>query len=165
MWHSTRVIRGTVPAQFFNDLMAAGGFLNDEKLVASMAYESEPVLMDLEEMGVQFQKDDKGRFAVRQAAGSSFPRTVYYGDLIGPQIMGKMNSILHSSGAEIHHGSSALTLLKAKGRVMGALAFKRRPDVRDRCQSNCSGDRRGRESIFVHHEPGVHYWRGLSDGY
>ena len=115
---------GDSPAQFFNDLMAAGGFLNDEKLVASMAYESEPVLMDLEEMGVQFQKDDKGRFAVRQAAGSSFPRTVYYGDLIGPQIMGKMNSILHSSGAEIHHGSSALTLLKAKGRVMGALALK-----------------------------------------
>jgi fumarate reductase (CoM/CoB) subunit A len=114
---------GDSPAQFFNDLMVAGGFLNDERLVAAMAYESELVLKELLEMGVHFQEAD-GRLAVRQAAGSSFPRTVYYGDLIGPQIMGQMTQTLTTAGAEIYRGTTALSLLKSKDGIIGALAIQ-----------------------------------------
>ncbi len=112
---------GDSPAQFFDDLIMGGRHLNDKSLIAIMAYESTYILNELEKMGIKFQKIND-EFAVRRAAGSSVPRTVYFGDSIGPDIMSCFLKYLNDKGAKFLKNTSMISLIKEGPKVVGASA-------------------------------------------
>ena len=115
---------GDSPARYFNDTILGGEFLNDHKLVATMVYNSEEEVYTLKEMGVLFDKKNE-ELAVRQAAGSTCPRTLHYQDNIGPKMMAVFVNYLENEGVEILRNTAAFELIKKDNRVIGALAVNR----------------------------------------
>lgn len=113
---------GDSPAKYFDDLMSGGGFLNNPRLLAVMAYESESTAYELEELGVPFDKNN-GHFAVRQAAGSKYPRTIHYGDQIGPVAMEKLLARFDELGGKTVRRTGGIALIKDGEKVIGALAI------------------------------------------
>lgn len=113
---------GDSPDKYFDDLMSGGGFLNNPRLLAVMAYESESTAYELEELGVPFDKDG-GHFAVRQAAGSKYPRTIHFGDQIGPAAMEKLVARFEELGGRIVRRTGGIALIKDGEKVIGALAI------------------------------------------
>ena len=119
-----RTPSGDTPAKFFDDTMAGGCHLNNERLAAVLAYESSTEVHRLEQLGLDFRLDD-GSYPVRLAAGSRFPRTVYFEDRTGPRIISFLLSQLQARKVDIRHGITAVRLIKSAGRVVGALAIDR----------------------------------------
>ena len=114
---------GDSPAQFFDDLIMGGKHLNDRSLIAILAYESEAVLNELVQMGIQFQKRND-ELALRKTAGNSLPRTVYYGlSTIGLNMTKGFLKCLDLKGAKLLRNTTAISLVKDHSRVLGASAI------------------------------------------
>ncbi len=71
-----------LPADLFDDMFLAGGFLNHPALLAAIVARIGPETCALEALGVPFERAD-GRLARRQAAGVSRPRAVFTRDMVG----------------------------------------------------------------------------------
>ncbi len=64
------------PEKFYSDTLKAGCYINDEKLVWVMARDACKRVLELEAMGVKFDKAN-GRFAQYGAGGHTYPRGCY----------------------------------------------------------------------------------------
>lgn len=113
---------GDSPAKFFDDTMIGGGYVNNEELVAVLAYESVKEVRRLEELGLDFRCHD-GSYPVRLAAGNRYPRTIHFEDRTGPHIMKFLRAQLSEGDVEIRNSMAAVRLIKAGPRVVGALAI------------------------------------------
>ncbi len=112
---------GDTPAKFFNDVMVAGEFINNPRLVALLAANSYPETEYLESIGASMRKAD-GSFKPRLASGSNIPRTVYYTDETAQIIFGALSKQLSRLGVDVISRQFAVELLKDEGRIAGAVA-------------------------------------------
>lgn len=71
----------------FEDTMVAGHGFNDKKRVELMVKEGSSVIQDLVALGVPFDKNKKGEFALGLEGAHSFPRIMKAGDRSGEAVM------------------------------------------------------------------------------
>ncbi|WP_405316383.1 fumarate reductase (CoM/CoB) subunit TfrA [Methanobrevibacter sp.] len=71
----------------FNDTLKGGSYLNDKKLVEILVNESPKRLVDLENYGALFDRQESGEIDQRPFGGQSFRRTCYQGDRTGAELL------------------------------------------------------------------------------
>jgi len=93
---------GDSEEQYINDMLQAGYFINDKKLVAKMCRETLRCIDFLLKWNINFSKGDNGEFLRRHASGSSYPRSFFQeSDILGKQIIFKLKKHLLKK-KEIH---------------------------------------------------------------
>ena len=71
----------------FKDTLKGGSFLNNPNLVRILVDESTDRLMDLEEYGALFDRQESGELNQRPFGGQTFRRTCFQGDRTGHEIL------------------------------------------------------------------------------
>lgn len=71
----------------FNDTLKGGSYLNDTKLVDILVNESPKRLIDLENFGALFDRQESGEIDQRPFGGQSYRRTCYQGDRTGAELL------------------------------------------------------------------------------
>ncbi|WP_295723060.1 fumarate reductase (CoM/CoB) subunit TfrA [uncultured Methanobrevibacter sp.] len=71
----------------FNDTLKGGNYLNDSKLVNILVNESPDRLIDLENYGALFDRQENGKLNQRPFGGQSFRRTCFAGDRTGHELI------------------------------------------------------------------------------
>ncbi len=69
------------------DTLKGGSYLNDERLVEILVNESPKRLIDLENFGALFDRQESGEIDQRPFGGQSFRRTCYQGDRTGAELL------------------------------------------------------------------------------
>ena len=120
---------GDTPERYAQDMIQAGYGIGARSLVEAMCKASPRGFELLERWGVEFARARDGSLKRRHASGSTYPRSLCRTtELIGVEILRKLEAGLVRSGVESRTGSECLGLLVEGGRVRGA-AF-RGPDGR-----------------------------------
>lgn len=117
-------------AGVFDDIVRAGGYVNDLQLVAALAQRIGPETEHLAAIGVPFLRDGD-RLARRQATGSTWTRAVYSLGMIGVDISRTLVAKLEgdeATPATMVRGGLLLSLLVSDGQVSGALAYSPREE-------------------------------------
>jgi fumarate reductase (CoM/CoB) subunit A len=71
----------------FQDTMKGGAYLNDMELVEILVNEAKDRLMELEDFGAIFDRQESGKLNQRAFGGQSFRRTCFQGDRTGHEMM------------------------------------------------------------------------------
>lgn len=71
----------------YQDTLKGGGFLNDPELVRILVDESPDRLIDLEEYGALFDRQENGKLNQRPFGGQSYRRTCFQGDRTGHEMI------------------------------------------------------------------------------
>ena len=69
------------------DTLKGGSYLNDEKLVEILVSESPKRLIDLENYGALFDRQESGQIDQRPFGGQTYRRTCYQGDRTGAELL------------------------------------------------------------------------------
>lgn len=107
---------------YFEDTIIGGAHLNNQKLVRIVVEEAPSRLLELEMMGVHFEKQN-GKYMLLPAAGHSYPRNLFFEDRLGLEIIKVLKNEIVKCGVEILDEIFVIDLLKTKGKVVGALAI------------------------------------------
>lgn len=70
-----------------HDTLKGGSYLNDEKLVEILVNESPKRLIDLENYGALFDRQESGQIDQRPFGGQTYRRTCYQGDRTGAELL------------------------------------------------------------------------------
>jgi aspartate oxidase len=115
--------RGNLPQAVFDDMMLAGGFVNNPALVALCAHGAEEQARYFDSIGVPFIKEE-GRFALRQAAGSRSPHTIFTEGSAGAAMMVEMRKRLTGrEGVTVLNSASLLKLTKGARGCAGGFVW------------------------------------------
>ncbi len=71
----------------FNDTLKGGSYLNDKRLVEILVNESPKRLIDLENYGALFDRQESGEIDQRPFGGQTYRRTCYQGDRTGAELL------------------------------------------------------------------------------
>ncbi len=110
------------PEAHYEDTMRGGCFLNDEGLARALAFGAKPALERLEALGVRFNKRGD-LYAQRLVSDSTYPRSLFFDDGLGIELMDKLSRAAKERGVEIHEGVMGARLLIEEGRAAGAVAM------------------------------------------
>lgn len=111
--------------QHFQDTVAGGEHLNDQDLVAKLAYGSYPQVSQLYDMGVRYASArDYPWIALPVDPGHSETTTMFYGhNCHGRDFSLPLRQYCLSQGVHLHEGILVTSLLRDKGRVTGAMGL------------------------------------------
>jgi succinate dehydrogenase/fumarate reductase flavoprotein subunit len=115
-------------AGLFNDMLRAGGYVNNPELVAVLTARIGNDVRDLADLGVPFVAAGE-LLARRQATGSSWTRSVYSRGMIGVDISRRVLAEIEACAgptATIVRGGALSHLHVSDGRVGGALVYSQR---------------------------------------
>ena len=109
----------------YNDTLKGGSFLNDSKLVKILVDESPDRLIDLEEFGALFDRQESGELNQRPFGGQTFRRTCFQGDRTGHEIiMALKEEIIKRKIATIDEVMiSSIIMDKNREKVIGAMGL------------------------------------------
>lgn len=110
---------GDSPDQHAQDMFQAGHFINAPALVKRICREAPRGVEFLQKMGIEFAKKN-GEFLRRHTSGSTYPRSLcQISDLLGKQILRKLQHRLHDKGMVIFNKAICNRLLVREGEVYG----------------------------------------------
>lgn len=110
---------------FIEDTMKSGYGLARKELVEALCMDSLALVRDMEELGVELEKDGGG-YVLLQPLGSSWPRVTGSGNHTGPDILAKLTAILkEQENVEWNGKSRVLRLDVYKEQVRGAFVWNR----------------------------------------
>ncbi|KZX16495.1 succinate dehydrogenase flavoprotein subunit [Methanobrevibacter cuticularis] len=109
----------------FEDTLKGGGYLNDPNLAKILVDEAPDRLIDLEDYGALFDRQDSGELNQRPFGGQTFKRTCFQGDRTGHEIiMALKEEIIKREIATIDEVMiTSLVLDKTKSTVIGAVGL------------------------------------------
>ncbi|MEM3439790.1 MAG: FAD-binding protein, partial [Candidatus Bathyarchaeia archaeon] len=110
------------PEAHYEDTMRGGCFINDEGLVRALVLGAKPALERLEALGVRFNKRGD-LYAQRLVSDSTYPRSLFFDDSLGIELMDKLLRGARERGVKIHEGLMGARLLIGEGRAAGAVAI------------------------------------------
>ena len=105
------------------DTMKGGAFINDRRLVETMARESAELVLELERMGCIFQrKEDEERYDLRIDGGHSFPRCPYLEDRTGKEMLKGLTAAMRALRVDLVEDVMVTSILRDEdtGAVTGA---------------------------------------------
>lgn len=82
------------------DTLKGGSYLNDEKLVDILVNESPERLVDLENYGALFERQEDGKINQRPFGGQSYRRTCFQGDRTGHEIISALKEEINRRDIE-----------------------------------------------------------------
>ncbi|BDH78698.1 MAG TPA: fumarate reductase subunit A [Methanothermobacter sp.] len=88
------------PEIHYQDTMKGGGFLNDPQLVRILVNEAPDRLIDLENYGALFDRQESGVLDQRPFGGQTYRRTCYQGDRTGHEIITALKEEITRRGIE-----------------------------------------------------------------
>src|ERR1700674_3777206 len=110
----------------FADTMKGGKLINDWRMAELHAKESPERVLELERWGAVFDRTWQGRIHQRPFGAHTYPRLAHIGDRTGLELLRTLQDrAVHTSGVGVHMEVTVVRLLKADGRVAGALAYRR----------------------------------------
>ncbi|MHB8589442.1 MAG: FAD-binding protein [Candidatus Dormibacteraceae bacterium] len=110
----------------FADTMKGGKLINDWRMAEIHAKESPDRVLELERWGAVFDRTWQGRIHQRPFGAHTYPRLAHVGDRTGLELIRTLQDrAVHTNGVEVHMEVTVFKLLKADGRIAGALAYRR----------------------------------------
>jgi len=106
------------------DTVKGSDFLGDQDAIALMCQAAGPALIDMEHMGVAFNRDDEGRLGTRAFGGQRRARTFFVGDFTGQALLHVMFEQLVKSGVRSYEEWFVTSLIREDGRVCGVTALE-----------------------------------------
>src|SRR5438270_10442553 len=90
------------------------------------AKESPERVLELERWGAVFDRTWQGRIHQRPFGAHTYPRLAHIGDRTGLELIRTLQDrAVHTNGVDVHMEVTVFKLLKAEGRIAGALAYRR----------------------------------------
>ena len=105
------------------DTLKGGSYLNDEKLVDILVNESPKRLIDLENYGALFDRQESGEIDQRPFGGQSFRRTCYQGDRTGAELLNALKEEIIKRAIECIEEVMITSLVTEGTQVIGACGF------------------------------------------
>ncbi len=110
----------------FADTMKGGKLINEWRMAELHAKESPERVLELERWGAIFDRTWQGRIHQRPFGAHTYPRLAHIGDRTGLELIRTLQDrAVHTAGVDVHMEVNVFKLLKADGRVAGALAYRR----------------------------------------
>ncbi len=103
-----------------NDTLKGGSYLNDEKLVEILVNESPKRLIDLENYGALFERQESGEIDQRPFGGQSYRRTCYEGDRTGAELLNALKEEIIKRNIECIEEVMITSLITDGIEVIGA---------------------------------------------
>lgn len=117
---------------FFEDTMASGYGQSDPRLARALCENSESLMPYFAELGLKLDEKD-GKYSLLHSLGSSVPRIAGIENNSGPAMLRTLRREMKENPQYREHGKQrALSLLKEKGRIIGARCF----DLEKKCFYN-----------------------------
>jgi aspartate oxidase len=117
------------PAGILDDMLRAGGHVNNLAFVAALAARIGPETRAMEQLGVPFIRQGEG-LARRRAAGSSRPRAVFTEVMVGADIVERVLAACSSFEGFVHlRGARLVDLAVGPGGIRESLIFSTRDDT------------------------------------
>ena len=104
----------------FSDTLKGGSYLNDKKLVEILVNESPKRLIDLENFGALFDRQESGEIDQRPFGGQSFRRTCYQGDRTGAELLNALKEEIIRRDIECIEEVMITSLVTDGNQVIGA---------------------------------------------
>jgi succinate dehydrogenase / fumarate reductase, flavoprotein subunit len=110
----------------FADTIKGGKFINDWRMAELHAKESPERVLELERWGAVFDRTWQGRIHQRPFGAHTYPRLAHIGDRTGLELIRTLQDrAVHTDGVDVHMEVTVFKLLKSKGQIAGALAYRR----------------------------------------
>ncbi|WP_407391400.1 fumarate reductase (CoM/CoB) subunit TfrA [Methanobrevibacter sp.] len=103
-----------------HDTLKGGSYLNDKKLVEILVNESPKRLIDLENYGALFDRQESGEIDQRPFGGQSFRRTCYQGDRTGAELLNALKEEIIRRDIECIEEVMITSLVTDDNQVIGA---------------------------------------------
>lgn len=113
------------PECFIEDTLRAGAGENNPAIVERLCRDARGVVAHLESLGISFDKNPDGSYAMLRSLGSTHPRVVHYKTITGKTAIEKYLEILHADPLVEFHKTRVVKLFERGGRITGALGFNR----------------------------------------
>ena len=104
----------------FNDTLKGGSYLNDKKLVEILVNESPKRLIDLENYGALFDRQESGQIDQRPFGGQTYRRTCYQGDRTGAELLNALKEEIIKRDIECIEEVMITSLVTDGDEVIGA---------------------------------------------
>lgn len=105
------------PEAFFEDIVVAGDYMSDQRLVEVVVNKSCPVAKEITDWGFEWNKD-----VVDRSSGHRFPRDYYGVRAWGPQFLRLGASLVREKHVEIFTDTIIIDLLTSNNRIAGVTA-------------------------------------------
>ena len=105
------------------DTLKGGSYLNDEKLVKILVNESPKRLIDLENYGALFERQENGKIAQRPFGGQTYRRTCFQGDRTGAELLNALKEEIIRRDIECIEEVMITSLVQDGIQVIGATGF------------------------------------------
>ncbi|WP_458456610.1 fumarate reductase (CoM/CoB) subunit TfrA [Methanobrevibacter sp.] len=102
------------------DTLKGGSYLNDKKLVEILVNESPKRLIDLENYGALFDRQESGEIDQRPFGGQSYRRTCYQGDRTGAELLNALKEEIIKRDIECIEEVMITSLITDDSQVIGA---------------------------------------------
>ena len=110
---------------FFDDTLKAGHYENDKDSVEIMINNSEDVVKDLLDFGVQFNRDENGNLEYTKEGAHSKARILYHKDITGKEITSKLyQEVKTRNNIEILEDTTLLDIVCDENRCFGVIVVK-----------------------------------------
>ena len=106
------------------DTVKGSDFLGDQDAIEVMCRSAGRSLIDMEHMGVTFNRDDEGKLGTRAFGGQRRARTFFVGDFTGQAMLHVMFEQLIKSGVRSYEEWFVTGLIKEDGQVCGVTALE-----------------------------------------
>ena len=108
------------------DTVKGSDFLGDQDAIETMCMEAGQELINLEHMGVIFNRDDEGHLGTRAFGGQRRARTFFVADITGQAILHVMFEQILKYNVRVYDEWYATTLITDNGRCGGVIAMEMR---------------------------------------
>ena len=112
----------SIEAHIF-DTLKGGSYLNDEKLVEILVNDSPKRLIDLENYGALFDRQESGEIDQRPFGGQTYRRTCYQGDRTGAELLNALKEEIIKRDIECIEEVMITSLVTEGSKVIGATGF------------------------------------------
>ena len=106
------------------DTIKGSDFLGDQDAIEVMCRSAGKSLIDMEHMGVTFNRDEEGHLGTRAFGGQRRARTFFVGDFTGQAMLHVMFEQLIKSGVRRYEEWFVTSLVQEQGRVCGVVALE-----------------------------------------
>jgi succinate dehydrogenase / fumarate reductase flavoprotein subunit len=107
----------------FFDTVKGSDYLGDQDAIEILTSEAPANILELQSMGVIFNRNDKGGIAQRPFGGQSFPRSCYYADAVGHMMLhGLFDNVLKYK-TEILYEYFVTSLVVKNNKISGIVAY------------------------------------------
>ncbi|MEE9325383.1 MAG: FAD-dependent oxidoreductase, partial [Dehalococcoidia bacterium] len=106
------------------DTVKGSDYLGDQDAIEIMAKEASQDIIDLEHMGVIFNRDENGRLGTRAFGGASYARTFFVADITGQAILHVMYEQIVKAGIRVYEEFFVTSLIVEDGECAGLIALE-----------------------------------------